>query len=321
MSLIDRYGRVLNRARVSVTSRCNYRCVFCHNEGWRGSDELTLGDFEFLANALVRLGIRRFKITGGEPLIRPDLPQIAMAFKKAGAEDISLTTNGYFLSEHIDRLRRAVDRIDISLHTLDKSRYTYLMGVDGLDRVLNGLKEACDAGFKAVKANYLVLRGINDDELPRLVELASKWGFSIQVIELMPLGVDPGFYAKHHDDLSSVISWLERHGRIIGFRRLHNRPIYEVNGVIVEVVKNVENPIFCMGCTQIRITSDGLLKTCLYTRPILDLKPAIRRRDERALEAALRHACLLRRPRFMGDNSRGFDSPVITCEYKREFLW
>lgn len=148
----------------------------------------------------------------------------------------------------------------------------------------------------------VVLRGgLNTDEIPMMIRFAAKYGLVLQLIELMPMGEGFPVFARYYDDLSDVINWLNKHGKLLGGTRkdLHNRPIYEVDGVKVEIVKNYNNPSFCAGCTTMRLTSDGRLKTCLYKEPAVDLWPYIGTRDREGLMKAMIYANSLRKPNFI----------------------
>jgi cyclic pyranopterin phosphate synthase len=301
--LIDNYGRPWLKLRIVVNSVCNYRCFFCHFEGQGRflNRELSPEDIGFVASVAKEFGVEDFKITGGEPLLRKDIVKVVDELSRVGPKDLSMTTNGYFLDIYAkDLLRHGLMRLNISLHSLNREKYRFITGVDALDKVLENIDYVSNLGFKQIKINMVVLRGLNTDEIPMMIRFAAKYGFVLQLIELMPMGDGFPIFARYYDDLSDIINWLNRHGKLIGTRKdLHNRPLYEVDGVKVEIVKNYNNPTFCAGCTTMRLTSDGRLKTCLYKEPVVDLWPYIKNRDREGLRRAFIYANSLRRPNFV----------------------
>ncbi|MFB6469848.1 MAG: GTP 3',8-cyclase MoaA [Vulcanisaeta sp. AZ3] len=301
--LVDNYGRPWLKLRIVVNSICNYRCLFCHFEGQSKflNRELSAEDIGFVASVAKELGVEDFKITGGEPLLRRDIVKVVDELNSIHPKDISMTTNGYLLDIYAKDLHNhGLQRLNISLHSLDRRKYKFITGIDALDKVLDNIDYISNLGFKQVKLNVVVLKGLNTYELPMMIRFAAKYGFILQLIELMPMGDGFPVFAKYYDDLSEIINWLNRHGKLIGTRKdLHNRPIFEVDGVRVEIVKNYNNPTFCAGCTTMRLTSDGKLKTCLYKEPVIDLWPYIRARDREGLRKAIIYANYLRRPNFI----------------------
>jgi len=301
--LVDNYGRPWLKLRIVVDSVCNYRCLFCHFEGQSKflGRELSAEDIGFTASVAKELGVDDFKITGGEPLLRRDIVKVVDEINKVNPKDLSMTTNGYLLDVYAkDLLEHGLNRLNISLHSLDRGKYRFITGVDALDKVLDNIDYVSNLGFKQIKLNMVVLRGLNTDEIPMMIRFAAKYGFVLQLIELMPMGDGFPIFARYYDDLSDIISWLNKHGKLIGTRKdLHNRPLYEVDGVRVEIVKNYNNPTFCAGCTTMRLTSDGKLKTCLYKEPVVDLWPYIKNRDREGLKKAMIYANSLRRPNFI----------------------
>ncbi|ADY00642.1 putative molybdenum cofactor biosynthesis protein A [Vulcanisaeta moutnovskia 768-28] len=310
--LIDNYGRPWLKLRIVVNSVCNYRCIFCHFEGQGKflSRELSAEDIGFVTSVAKDLGVDDFKITGGEPLLRKDIVKVVDEISRIGPKDLSLTTNGYFLDIYAeDLLSHGLRRLNISLHSLDRRKYSFITGVDALNKVLENIDYVSKLGFRQIKLNVVALRGLNTNEIPMMIRFAAKYGFVLQLIELMPMGEGFPVFARYYDDLSDIINWLNKHGKLLGTRKdLHNRPLYEVDGVRVEIVKNYNNPTFCAGCTTMRLTSDGKLKTCLYKEPVVDLWPYIRTRDREGLMKAMIYANSLRKPNFVegssGDLSR-----------------
>ena len=299
--LVDRYGRPLLKLRIVVNDVCNFTCVFCHFEGQRPmSGVLSPEDIGFAAMAFRKLGVGDFKITGGEPLLRRDIVDVVREIDRCGPDEISMTTNGYLLEKLSGPLAAAgLKRVNVSLHSLKRERYRRIMGVDALERVLRGIRAAMDSGLQ-VKINVVLLRE-NMDEIPDIIGFASKLGARVQIIELMPVNEGRSVFDRLYVDVGELVDALmsKQGARLVGTRRdLHNRPILEVDGVPVEIVKNWNNPTFCAACTTMRLTSDGKLKTCLYKDPAVDLYPAIRARDESLLIELIKRANSIREPNF-----------------------
>ena len=272
--LIDRFGRPVTSLRISVNYECNYRCFFCHKEGIELASKLmSPEEIEKVVRVGAKYGVKKVKITGGEPLLRRDLEEIIGRIAGVGGiEDISLVTNGYMLKERAKGLRESgLDRVNVSIHSLNPEIYRRITGVDGLHKVIDGVEEAVKAGLK-VKINRVMLRGVNDgEEIDELIKFAKKTGTSLQIIELEG---DNELMRKYHLPLNGIEEKLSRIGRLKGRKDLHDRPIYEVDGVDVELVKAYKNPDFCMHCTRMRVTPDGMFKPCLFRKdnlvPFLD---------------------------------------------------
>lgn len=270
MRLEDNFGRPLLNLRISVTQRCNYHCTYCHREGEVeraniSEEKMTLEEIVRIAKVAVELGISRIKLTGGEPLMRSDICQIVEKIAAIpGLKDLSLTTNGLRLSETAKSLRECgLNRINISLASLNPETYSKLTGGD-LDKALEGVKAAVDAKFNPVKLNMVLLKGVNVHHVSDMIAYAAKMGVILQLIELDPVNVSRNYYFKHHRSLEDQEEMLRQKAIKIEQRRLmHNRLIYHLPDVTVEVVHPIENTDFCMHCTRLRVTSDGKLKPCL----------------------------------------------------------
>jgi len=226
---------------------------------------MTLQEIIRIAKTAVNLGIARIKLTGGEPLMRKDIREIVTGIAKiSGLKDLSLTTNGLLLSGLAKDLHDAgLNRLNISLPSLNPETYSKLTG-GKLEDALEGVKAAVDAGFCPVKLNMVVLKGVNVNDVPDMIEYAAKMGVILQLIELDPVNVSNQYYSKHHRSLDEQEEMLRQKAENIEKRRLmHNRLIYHLPNVAVEVVHPIENTDFCMHCTRMRVTSDGKLKPCL----------------------------------------------------------
>ncbi len=270
MALVDNCNRPLLNLRISITQRCNLKCSYCHREGEVAAanvspEKMTLQEIERIAKTAVSLGISRIKLTGGEPLMREDICEIVKALAAInGLRDLSMTTNGLLLDRLAKPLFKAgLKRINISLPSLKPETYHKLTG-GKLENALTGVKAAVEVGLYPIKLNMVVLRGVNVGDIDEMIAFARNTGTILQLIELDPINVSASYYAKHHRLLDDEEAKLRDTAVSIETRRLmHNRLIYHLPDVTVEVVHPTENSDFCMHCTRMRVTSDGKLKPCL----------------------------------------------------------
>jgi cyclic pyranopterin phosphate synthase len=271
MSLTDNCGRPLLNLRVSITQRCNNRCAYCHKEGEvqranRSAELMSVEEIVRISKIAIGLGISRIKLTGGEPLMRKDLPEIVAGIAAVpGLRDLSLTTNGLLLGGGMAKRLRdcGLKRVNISLPSLNPETYHKLTG-GKLMAALEGVKTAIEADFSPVKLNTVVLNDVNVGDVPDLIDYAGRNGVVLQLIELDPVNVGDKYYNEHHRSLDEQETMLREKAVTIEKRPfMHNRLIYHLPNAIVEVVKPIENTDFCMHCTRMRVTSDGKLKPCL----------------------------------------------------------
>jgi len=299
--LSDSFGRAVTDIRISVTKRCNFGCVYCHDEGLGPvarpraphGEELTPAEVERLVVVARELGIRSVKFTGGEPLVRVDLEEIIDRTVRH-LEDVSLTTNGSMLESRAETLRDAgLKRVNVSVDTTDPEEFRSIRK-GSLAPVLRGIKEALRVGLKPVKLNMVVFRRTLSN-IPRMIDFVGATdGLKLQLIQFMPELVD------HRDwmvDIQSVKRWLEEHASSVLVREMHHRRVYIVQGAEVEVVDPVFNPEFCSHCHRIRVTHQGELKGCLNRKD--DLIPT-RGLDDAALRAAFRRVVAQRVPYYGG---------------------
>jgi cyclic pyranopterin phosphate synthase len=287
MVLTDNCGRPLLNLRISITQRCNLRCDYCHKEGEEiaacskgTAEEMTVEEIVRIARIAVSLGIARIKLTGGEPLMRKDLCEIVKGIAAIpDLKDLSMTTNGTMLGFQAQELRACgLRRVNISLPTLNAETYNKL--TEGrIENALNGVKAAVAAGFCPVKLNMLILNGVNEEAVPEMMEFARQTGTILQLIELDPVNVDGAYFSAYHKFLDEHEEMLRQKAVKIETRRfMHNRRIYYLLDVTVEVVHPIENRDFCMHCTRLRVTSDGKLKPCLMRNDnVVDVLTPMRR--------------------------------------------
>ena len=306
MSLTDNCGRPLLNLRISITQRCNNRCAYCHREGEvqranRSAELMSVEEIVRIAKIAVGLGIARVKLTGGEPLMRKDLPEIVAGIAAiAGLRDLSLTTNGLLLGGGMAKKLRdcGLKRVNISLPSLNPETYRKLTG-GKLEDALDGVKAAMEADFCPVKLNMVVLKDVNVVDVPDLIDYAGQNNIVLQLIELDPVNVGDKYYIEHHRSLDELEDMLRKKAVTIEKRPfMHNRLIYHLPNATVEVVKPIENSDFCMHCTRMRVTSDGKLKPCLMRNDNLTdiLTPIRKGASDEELKQLFIKANLLREP-------------------------
>jgi len=285
MSLFDKFGRQITDLRISVTDRCNFRCVYCRSadpENYRDHDEiLSWKELERLAGIFVGLGIRKVRITGGEPLVREGVEDYIAHLKSLGIKDLSMTTNGHLLAVRRDRLMAAgLQRINISLDSLDPIKFDRITRTRSYDKVMEGIDAVQKSRLAPAKVNAVLVRGINDDEVEAFAAFARERGVIMRFIEFMPLDAD------RHWSRGSVVPAAEV------FQRIHAQwPLEQIaheksetarkyrfaDGAPGEIglIAPVTQP-FCGHCSRIRLTADGKLRTCLFSKEDRDLRALLR---------------------------------------------
>ncbi len=305
--LIDTQGRVLRDLRVSVTDRCNLRCIYCmppEGIAWLPhADILRYEEIARVARIAVGLGVTGIRLTGGEPTVRAGLESLVRSLRAIGPElDLSLTTNALRLPELAPRLRAAgLGRVNVSLDTLDPARFRRIANRDALGQVLAGLAAARAAGLAPIKVNAVVMRGINDDEIVPLARWARDEGFELRFIEWMPLDAQRSWSTE---SLVPAAAILERLGAALPLERLPGstptapaeRYRYLDGGGFVGVVASVTRP-FCERCDRLRLTADGQVRTCLFAHAEHDLRTALRDgSDDERIAALLLEAAWRKEP-------------------------
>ncbi|TFF95683.1 MAG: GTP 3',8-cyclase MoaA [Promethearchaeota archaeon] len=268
----DKCNREIKHIRFSVTEQCNYNCIYCDREGFiPQTSALSVEEIMHLCEILANiLKVSRIKFTGGEPLCREDLPEILRRVRNLGVfKDISLTTNGYFLEEKAESLKEAgLNRLNMSLSSLNPETYKRIYGRDGLSKVLTGIQKAKSAGLNPIKLNFVVLKGVNVQEIPDMIEFCGKYNYVLQLIQLHErpdsLKESNGFYERYFYDVAPMIHKLEKKAIDVKVRgNMQNRKVLIMpNSAVIETV--IPSHEFCKGCTKLRVGCDGNLFGCLY---------------------------------------------------------
>jgi cyclic pyranopterin phosphate synthase len=309
MDVRDRYHRPIKDLRISVTDRCNFRCLYCMPASeytWVERKELlTFEEIVRLARIFVRLGVEKITVTGGEPLLRRNLEElIAQLVAIPGVRDLCLTTNGALLAERAARLRAAgLPRVNVSLDTLDAERFRRITQRGELGRVLEGLFEAKRVGLHPVKINAVIERGVNEEDIIPLARFALDHGFALRFIEYMDVGTANGWRWERVVPKAEILRVLAREFSLREIGREHDSDTavrYQVadGRGDIGIIASVTEP-FCRGCTRVRLTSDGKLVTCLFSTEGYDLKALVRGNasDEEIL-AAISGVWAARRDRY-----------------------
>jgi GTP 3',8-cyclase len=285
MTLHDKFGRQITDLRISITDRCNFRCVYCRSadpENYRDHDEiLSWPELDRLARIFLSLGISKIRITGGEPLVREGVEDYIARLHALGVEDLSMTTNGHLLSERCERLLAAgLRRINISLDSLDPGRFERITRTKSFSAVMAGIDVAQKTRLAPAKVNAVLVRGLNDDEIESFAEFSRERGVIMRFIEFMPLDAD------RHWTRDLVVPAAEIHERIhrrwplvqIPHERSETARKYRfADGAPGEIglIAPVTQP-FCGHCSRIRLTADGKLRTCLFSKEDHDLRMLLR---------------------------------------------
>ena len=269
LMICDNYERPVLNLRVSVTQKCDKHCPYCHREGETNpSTVMTVEEIVRVVRIAISLGVSRVKLTGGEPLLRKEIVEIVRGINGVqGLKDLSMTTNGIYLKGLAKDLKAAgLNRVNVSLPTLDPDIYSSLMGGD-LQDAIEGVKAAVEAGLHPVKLNMLVLKNVNDDEIEKLIQFAAQTGTILQLIELEPINLSKTYYERYHLSLDKIEQKLKKLASETKIRKyMQKRRVYILPKVNVELIRPIENTEFCANCTRIRVTSDGKLKPCLMRK-------------------------------------------------------
>ena len=293
----DRFGRTITYLRLSLTERCTLKCAYCRaGEGFcPKKSELTQDEFLRIVRAFAAVGVKKVRLTGGEPMLRRDLIPIISGIRAIESiEEITMTTNGQHLAGQCRALREAgLDRLNISLDSLKPERYTAITGGGSLALVLAGIEEAFAAGFSSLKLNVVLLRGQNDDETADFIALTKDRPISVRFIEYMPLG--------ETDQASLRVTGaelLQKHPELVPVEPSYpGQPArdYQMPGYVGRV--GLIDPMshrFCADCNRVRVMSDGMIRPCLGSNEEFSLKEALEQADDHALNAVIARAIALK---------------------------
>ena len=305
--LIDGMGRTIVNLRISVTDRCNFRCTYCmpadNVEFMDRSNLLSFEEIQRVAQIVSRMGINRLRLTGGEPLMRKNLPVlIKMLNEVDGIDDIAMTTNAYFLKDQAQSLKDAgLKRLNVSLDALDPEKFRDVNRRDCLQSVLDGLDTARKVGFKSIKINAVAVRNFSETEIMSLIEMGRSDGFEIRFIEFMPLDSDKVWERDKVLFGHEIVNMIKDNYELVPIdNSLEIGPASEYNFADgkgkIGIITAVSNP-FCDHCNRIRMTADGKLRTCLFSTEETNLKELIRSgaTDETIIET-LKQAVLVKEP-------------------------
>ena len=264
--VFDNFNRPIISLRMSVTNRCNINCFYCHHDGMLGtSNEMSVDEIFRIASVSKDLGVERIRFSGGEPLVRRDIVDIINSVSFLGFRDISVTTNGIFLSELCDSLVDAgLNRVNVSLDTLNAMTYQKLTGFDFIDKVKKGILDAVGSDLNPVKINMVLMKGINDNEIWDMFDFCRDNDLILQLIEIMDADTVDNFNDDYYYDMSIIEEELALKADRVRVRDLmQNRKKYFIDGGEVEVVHPLDNTSFCNSCTRLRVTPEGKIKPCL----------------------------------------------------------
>jgi cyclic pyranopterin phosphate synthase len=295
--LVDNNNRVINYLRLSITDRCNLRCIYCMPE--EGIDFLSHNDilrYEEILRIVrlsVQRGIRKIRLTGGEPLVRKDFLGFLKKLNEIeGLKEITLTTNGVLLKEYASDIRKCgVHRINVSLDSLKRERFKNITGRDFFEKVWDGIQEAERVGFDPIKINVVAMRGVNDDEIQDFARLTLEKPYHIRFIELMPVGAKNGWSLEKFMPVLEVYNLIREIGNLTPILRRDSldgpAQRFMLDGARGEIglIGALSNH-FCSICNRLRLTADGHLRSCLFSDEEIDIKPALRkdRGDEALLD-------------------------------------
>ena len=300
----DPFGRSLTDLRISITQRCNFNCFYCHREGEDNikETEMTPEEIERIVRISSKLGIKKIKLTGGEPLLREDIVEIVSRTSSIpGITEVAITTNGTLLKKYSNQLREAgLTRINVSLDTLRPKTFRKITCTNSIKTVIEGVKKAVQVGLSPVKINMVVLKELNEDQIWEMIHFTIENNLILQLIEFEGLEGDE-IFEKYHLDLDKIEDELEESAWEIRIRKMqHRKKILLNGGGEIEIVKPMHNTLFCENCRKMRITSDGKFKPCLFRSDnhIDFLTPMRRGVSDESLKKLFLEAVNMRRPYF-----------------------
>ncbi|MGL5174757.1 MAG: GTP 3',8-cyclase MoaA [Cetobacterium sp.] len=282
--MLDRSNRRINYLRLSITDNCNLRCQYClpenPNSFSKSSTLLSSDDIQKIVEAFSLIGIKKIRITGGEPLVRKDFPEILKKINKIqGIEKIAITTNGFNLLENLNEFEEnGLNRINISLDSLNKKKYSEITRGGDFDKVFETIKKISEMNFERVRLNVVIMKGINDDEILDFVNLTKNLNIGVRFIELMPIGEGKKFTSMKNSEIISFIK--QTYELLVNSNESTDGPAtyYKIPNFLGEIgfISPLSNR-FCDKCNRIRVTSSGFLKLCLHYNEGIDLLQYLRK--------------------------------------------
>lgn len=264
----DKYKRPILSLRITLTNRCNVNCLYCHHDGMvRSKDEMTADELYTICKIAKKIGVRKIRLSGGEPLLKKDIVEIVEKIASLDFKDISMTTNGILLEKYAKDLKEAgLDRVNVSLDTLDRKTYEIITQKDYLNDAKKGILKAVEVGLYPVKINMVIMKDINQNEIQDMFKFCKDNDIVLQLIELIESENcdDDKFSEDYHyklDDIENELADIADDVREREF--MQGRKKYYIDGGEIEVVKPVDNATFCANCSRLRITPDGKIKPCL----------------------------------------------------------
>ncbi|MGD0884226.1 MAG: GTP 3',8-cyclase MoaA [Thermodesulfovibrionales bacterium] len=285
MELKDTYDRTIDYLRISVTDRCNLRCVYCMPQHgvrpFKHKEILTYEEIVRVARVAAALGVRKIRVTGGEPLVRKNILYLIKSLRVInGIEDISLTTNGTLLEQYAKDLADAgLSRVNVSLDSFKPDRYREMTRGGDINQVMKGIRAAEDAGLMPIKINMVPIRSLNDDEVEDFARLTLRTPYHVRFIEFMPIGGQELWNSERYISSDSLKAVVEKIGPLVPVRLRKTGPAryFRFDGAcgIIGFISALTHH-FCADCNRLRITADGKLRPCLFSETEIDLKPALR---------------------------------------------
>lgn len=264
----DKYERPILSLRITITNRCNERCIYCHHDGMVSSkEEMTPDELYTICKVAKNIGVMKIRLSGGDPLVRKDIVEIVEKIASLDFKDISLTTNGVLLEKYAQGLKDAgLDRVNVSLDTLNRDTYKFVTSKDYLEKAKAGILKAVEVGLYPVKINMVIMKDINNHEVKDMFNFCKEHGIILQLIELIESENcdDDKFSAEYHYSLDSFENRLaDIADRVRERKFMQGRKKYYINDGEIEIVRPVDNSSFCANCSRLRITPDGKIKPCL----------------------------------------------------------
>ena len=264
----DKYERPILSLRITLTNRCNVNCLYCHHDGMvKSSEEMTADELYTICKIAKKIGVRKIRLSGGEPLLKKDIVEIVEKIASLDFKDISMTTNGILLEKYAqDQKDAGLDRVNVSLDTLDRETYEFITKKDYLEDAKRGILKAVEVGLYPVKINMVIMKDINQNEIDDMFKFCKENDIVLQLIELIESEncEDDKFSADYHYNLDDIEKELADIADDVREREfMQGRKKYYIDGGEIEVVTPVENAKFCAKCSRLRITPDGKIKPCL----------------------------------------------------------